>query len=327
MRTTWLRTCGLVALGLALLAVVPARSDERQANKLEGIVVFKEDGRPAAGVPVAMAQGEKGYIYFSEEGLAGNGDRDTVLQFFAKPNSQHFSEAVTDSTGRFTLAGFAVSDQPCTVVAGAPESGYALRTGVCPQDFSGAAPLKLELEQPAFLNVTPPRATAKSLRVGLAVALAPTTPAAEPAKATGTSGTENPETERVSFSSPLLWRGSRGKPMRIGPLPGGQKYKVTASASVMKLSYQPTLFERVVALAPGATSDVVLENVDGAAVSGTITGVDEKPLAAVNVMVKTSDGLVIGALTDEAGKYELGGVPPGTHKLELLRHAKRLVPG
>jgi hypothetical protein len=322
----WLRAWVLVALGLALAAAGPARSDEPRMNALVGVVVFKEDGRPAAGVPVVMAHGEKGYIYFSEEGLAGTGDRDTVLQFFAKPNSRHFCEAVTDSGGRFTFANFAAPDGQWTVAAGEPQSGYALRTGVRPQDFV-ETPLKLELDKLAFLSVAVPRATAKSRRVGLAVALAPTTPAAEPAEATGTPGSENPETERVYFSSPLLWRGSPGKPERIGPLPGGQKYKVTASASIMKLSYQPTLFERVVALAPGATSDVMLENVDGAAVSGTITGVDEKPLAAVNVMVKTSDGLVIGAFTDEAGKYELRGVPPGTHKLELLRHAKRTVPG
>jgi hypothetical protein len=326
MRTSWLRTWVLIALGPALAAGTPTGSDGRRTNKLEGIVVFKDDGRPAAGVPVVMAQGDKGYIYFSEDGLSANGERETVLQYFAKPNAKHFCEAVTDNAGRFSFAGFAAADQPWTVAAGEPQSGFALRTGVCPQDY-GETPLKIELEKPAFLNVIPPRAPARSLRVTLNVALAPTTPPAEPTEAGGGPGTQAAETERVYFNFTPPPSGSRDKPQRFGPLPGGQKYKVTASAYSTKLSYQPTLSERVVALASGATVDVALGNTEGATVSGTVTSVDEKPLPAVNVMVKAADGVVVGALTDEAGKYELRGVPPGTHKLELLRHAKRMVPG
>jgi hypothetical protein len=315
----------LVVLGTVALAVRPAKGDDRPTNTLEGVVTFKEDGRPAAYVPVVLVHHTSGYIYIQEDGLNAGGERETVLQYFAKPNSRHFGQVLTDSAGRFTLTGLAAPDQRWIVAAGDPQSGYVLRADVRPQDYA-TAPLKLELEKPAFLNVKLPRPPAKSLRISLSVGLAETAPAAQTESGTAEEAT-SADAERVYISIPYPLPVSRDKPVRVGPLPGGQAYKVTASAYSSKLSYQPTILERVVTPAAGASLDVTLESTEAGVVTGTITGRDEKPLSAVNVMVKTADGLVVGALTDEAGKYELHGVPGGTHKLELLRHAKRMVPG
>ena len=314
----------VLALGGALTGTVSAGSDERQTNKLAGIVVSKADGRPAAYVPVVLAQSASGYIYIAEEGLTAGGDHDTILQYFAQPNSRHFGQVTTDIDGRFTLTSLAAPDQAWIVVAGDPVSGYALRT-ICPQDC-GVVPLKLELEKPAYLNVKVPRPTAKSLMTMVNIGLAPPTPPTGPPEAAGTPAPETNDTDTVHIAVPSQRLGSQ-KPLRVGPLPGGQKYKVTAMGYGQKLPYQATLLQLIASPAPGETLDVVLESTAPGTLTGTITDTDEKPLSAVNVMVKTADGLVVGTLTDEAGKYELRGVPAGTHNLELLRHAKRMVPG
>ena len=42
---------------------------------------------------------------------------------------------------------------------------------------------------------------------------------------------------------------------------------------------------------------------------------------------RAADRLTLGTLSDRDGKYELRGVPPGSHTLELLRYVARSGPG
>jgi len=304
-----------------LLAAMSGNSDQPpRMNQLHGIVVFKEDGRPATGVPVVMAHSEKGYVRFADSGLSGWGGDERVLSYFIKRNSKHSCTAITDDAGRFTLANFAAPDQPWNLAAGNAERGYAVHTRLRPQDYT-EGPLKIEIDKPAYLTTTLPPVP-EPLRAYLAVTLAPesVTEAADTLEDEAADAAE-----RVYFDVPQ--DETRQKLVRIGPLPGGQRYRVMAYASGRRLPYSATIFTRVVTPAPGATENVSLESAEGVTLAGRITSTEDKPLAQVNVMVKTADALVIGALTDNDGKYELRGIPAGTHKLKLLRHGKRMTPG
>lgn len=319
-RITW-RALG--ALGPVLLAGLAHGSDSQQANKLEGTVVFKADGRAAGGVPVVMAHGTRGYLAFDDEGLLTHAEHEMLFGVFPVRNGRYACQAVTDANGHFVLRDFAVPDERWLIAAGDAEHGYALQARINPAHFA-SQPLRLELEQPGFIQLSTPKSP-EGMRVYIRVGLAD-----EPVPRDGDRSTETEEedlSERVVFRSEALWREDAGKERRLGPLPGGQRYKVTAQGSSSRLPYPAVLFERLMELAPGATAEVTLEPQEGAIVSGQVTSSEDKPLDKVNVKVRTADGLLIGAVSDKEGKYELRGVPPGTHTLQLLRHAKRTAPG
>jgi hypothetical protein len=322
MRLWQSRTGALAALFTALLTSAVGRSDEPPPNRLSGVVVYKESGAPAANVFVAMLHGDKGYLYFDERGLRGSGNDEKVLGIFTKRNGKHFCDAVTDRAGRFTMTNFAGPDEAWCIAAGDPEKGWALQLDMHPGDYA-QRPLRLELDKPAFVTTTLPAAPAKSLRTSLSVSLAPTE-----APHSAENGVAEPEAATVPVYFNTDARNAKvGKEVRLGPLPGGQRYQVTAYVSGQKVPYEATIFARTVGLSPGATEKVALESAEGATVTGRVTSSEDKPLAKVNVTAETADGLVIGALTDDDGRYALHGVPPGEHALRLLRHAVRAVPG
>jgi hypothetical protein len=115
--------------------------------------------------------------------------------------------------------------------------------------------------------------------------------------------------------------------LKIGPLPTGVELRLEQSLYVADLGYSPTLGIRTLKLTPGETLKLS-EAVDGVELGGRLTGGDGKPLAGVNVLVKTKDGTFArGAVTDADGAYRISGIPVGTHELRLLRHQKRTAPG
>ena len=313
----------LITLGPLLFAGVAFGGEPLQINQLEGTVVFKDDGRAAARIPVVMAQGERGYLSFDDEGPMAQASREMLFGVFPMPNGQHACMAITDSDGHFVLRDFAAPDGYWVIAAGDAEHGYALKTQVRPEDFASAC-LRLELEQPAFLEVGPPKSQSDT-RAYVGVGLARDPNAGDSSESPSTQ--EDELSDRVVFRSPATWRGNSEKPRRMGPLPGGQWYKVTAQHWGGNLPYSAILFERLVKVMPGETAEVTLELEGGVTVNGRVSDGDEKPLGKVNVTIKTADSTVIGAITDTDGKYELRGVPPGTHTLQLLRHAKRTGPG
>lgn len=307
-----------LAVWAAWMAVSGAHAGESPPiNRLEGVVVSADGGAPVADVPVVLVHTAKGYLTFDSRGWVAQAQADTLFGIFPLPNGQHACRTVTDADGRFVLRGFAAGDERWVIATGDPQRGYALRARVNPKDLA-TQPLKLELQTPAYVELDPPKAPGHMLvYVGAALAREPD----------GSTPVADDETDdRVLFSGSYQPE-SAGKARKLGPLPAGQWYKVTARGSSNKLSYTPILFERLVKLAPGETASASYEPTEGATVTGRISGVDDKPLGRVNVTVRTADGLVIGAVTDEQGKYELRGVPPGAHTLKLLRHAKRTAPG
>lgn len=318
----------MVVLGIPLLLVRPAHGDEPPAKRVwQGIVVSRGDGQPVAGVPVVMAHGRKGYILFTEGSLDVHGEEEKILRFFAKRNARSFCVARTDHAGRFTFSEFGDPEGRWCVAAGDAEHGLALRLDVRPQDFA-SEPLRLELEPPAFINAKLPSAAAAELQLRVQVTLAPAaTPGAESPPSVAEEASDDDVRDHVHFVPRSFGRSRPGQTERQGPFPAGYEYHVVVLGTNNRLPYSAALFRRAVHLEAGTTVDVALESAEGATVSGRITSSDDKPLADVNVYVKAGDGLLIGALTDAEGKYDLRGVPAGTHELKLLRHAARKTPG
>jgi hypothetical protein len=324
----------LAALGPVLWASLVHGAEPPSVNQLEGTVVFKEDGQPAAGVAVAMVHRAKGYLSFDDDGLLAQGEHESLFGLFPKRNGRYACQTVTDPNGHFVLRSFAAPADAWLIAAGDAENGYALLARIRPEDYRSEA-LRLTLEEPAYIRVETPKAP-KSMQVYTAVGLAEpaATPKIEAEGAVGgaaekaASGVEEEDlSQRVVLGSTTLWSEPKSKPRRLGPLPGGQRYRVTAQGSSGSVPYPVLLFERVVEVAPGETAEVTLEPKEGLTVTGRVTSSADKPLAKVNVKIKTADGTVIGGLSEAGGKYELRGVPAGTHTLQLLRHAKRTTSG
>ncbi len=352
------RCLGALALGAvgaaALTLSVPAARGQSEAgvqapsapappprNRLKGVVVWKKDGRPLAGARVAMADARDGYIYFAPNGLQVYGPEQKVLYILRRHNSKTACEATTDAQGRFTFESFAHPSQPYNVgllktegdaqptPTTEPESfarplkaeAMAVLTDIRPGDYADKE-LKIEVEAPAFIQTERPPAEQPGRAWRSAnVSLEPPRPA---------DAKEEPESPRVYFFTGYPFDTERaGDKETLGPLPPGHKYRLSVYGYSEDAPFAATYFERVVPLEGGQTADISQKLEGGAKLAGHVTGIDGQPLVGVNVMVKVGPdaGLVVGALTDKRGSYEIANVPAGTHKLELLRHAKRTAPG
>ena len=309
------------ALTLAALALaVPLSADDppqkKPINKLHGVVVSKQDGKPLSAVHVAMAHAEKGYVVLEREGqLRTFGPDQKVLWFLTKRNSKTACEDTTDSEGRFTFESFTSPAEEYNFVAAHPKHGVALLTGLVPKKYQDK-PLRIEMDEPSFITTDwKPSTSFGQTWEYVNVSLAPQSD----------DSADAPRVYLNVFTPTIL----EEKKSKLGPLPGNVKYRVTRYGYSQELAYAATLFAREVYLESGQTTKLALRSEKGTTVSGCVTGTDGQPLANVNVLAKTRDaaGLVIGAVTDKKGNYTLTGVPVGTHDLELLRHAKRTTPG
>ncbi|MBN1510752.1 MAG: carboxypeptidase regulatory-like domain-containing protein [Phycisphaerae bacterium] len=316
-RWTWL------GLALGVFTGLTSADEPPPINRLEGVVVSQEDGQPVAGVPVGVASRKRGYLIFNDEGLRTHGEQDLVFGMFPKRNGRHSCQTVTDAAGRFVLENFAAPDDTWMIAAGDAQHGHAIEASFKPEDFR-SKPLRLELQRPGHILLSPPK-TPKGVRLFTSIGLVDSD-ARQDADAAVTGDAE-PLSERIRYYASMELGEGTTRPQRIGPLPGGHRYKVSVQGYGNNLPYAALLFERVITVEPNGTAEAAFESDGGLIVSGRVTGSDDKPLDKVNVKVKTADGTLIGGVSDAEGKYELHGVPPGTHTLELLRHAKRTAPG
>lgn len=338
----------LCTLALSLARAPAARqvSEAPTLNQLHGVVVSRATGQPLAGVPVVMTHGQKGYLTIDETGLDGTAyDRDYRHTEFASHNARLCCDCYTGDDGSFTLLNFAVPDEPWHLAAGRPDVGIAFLANVVPRKHMSEL-VRIEIDPPSFIVVPRPAApadTALDARVEIELVLpvsgayqpagappglaAPTTQAATTEAAKNVPQREQPESRVFCRFYPSDDQ-QDDKVCRMGPLPPGFNYRVGRHVYGRRLSYHATEFERTVHLAPGATEHVSLEAGPGATISGRLTDTHDMPLADVNVTVRASDatGLVIGALSNQDGRYSLAGVPAGGYLLELLRHARPAAP-
>ncbi|HRX85949.1 MAG TPA: carboxypeptidase-like regulatory domain-containing protein [Phycisphaerae bacterium] len=318
-----IRRLALTVVGPMLVVGVAYGSDSSPVNQFEGTVVFKDDGRVAAGVPVVMAHATKGFLSFDDKGPQANGANETLFGIFSVPNGRYACTTVTDADGHFVVRDFAAADERWLIAAGDAQSGYALQTSFHPRDFANVPP-RLELENAGYLELPMPKPSG-DMQAYLAISLDRDPDARDAGESS--AGVDDDLGEHVNVRTMSMWTQGSNKPRRIGPVPGGHRYRVRALGSSGSLPFTPVLYQRSVQVVPGETADATLVPQEGVAVAGRVSDGDDKPLAKVNVTIRTADGVIVGALTDRDGKYELRSVPTGTHTLQLLRHAKRTAPG
>jgi hypothetical protein len=342
-RKRLIRCCTAASATLLLSLGATLAADEKPLpplHKLTGVVVSKHDGKPLAGVEVAMAHAEQGNLVFIGGGrLRAFGQDETVLWFFPKRNGRVKVTGKTDADGHFVLEGFTSPEAKYNVGAIHPQYGAALLTDVVPQDYAQRE-LRIELDEPTYVRTEIPSFDSAFGDAGweyVSLALAPEPPAsgaaaatpassATSAPATGAAGAtpavEEPDWRSVTFDLKREPGGSdrEGGMARWGPLPAGRRYTVSRVCYARELSYTALLFARTVSVAPGQTLNVDLKAEGGVALSGKVTGMDDQPLTGVNVKL-VGDDLSIGAISGKDGAYQMRNVPAGKYVLELFRRA------
>jgi hypothetical protein len=187
------------------------------------------------------------------------------------------------------------------------------------------------MDEPSFVRTEIPGFDAAMTESGweyVSLALAAEAPAlaAEPSSATSAPAAAEqaePQSPQVMFDLKREPGGSEREVgmARWGPLPGGRKYIVSRVSYSREAFSTSTLFARTVAVAPGQTLKVDLKADGEIAMSGKVTGGDDQPLPGVNLKLHVGEDVVIGAVSNKSGEYELRNVPAGKHVLELWRRA------
>jgi len=312
---------------------------------LSGVVVVKKTGQPVEGAKVVVCHSQQAHLYFGEPGeleAYGPDQFEPVtwfLSFLGRSARKTAASAETDETGHFTFSRLATPGELYHLAVSDAEYGCTLLLNLKPEDYFDRE-LRVELEEPGFIRTDyfdpSPR---PGLRCYSRLRLV------GPAEATEVAAGESelnvwgwPSEEEVDPGD----RGGVGlddlravrsadlpRFLRYGPLPGGLRYRLSLVAAFDEMSYSATIFERLVTVEPGKTVEALMRSPAGATISGRISDVDGNPLRYVNVTVKVAPPaeLVLGAITDAEGRYQIKGVLAGQHKLELLRHAKRTGPG
>lgn len=300
-------------------------SELKSLNQLAGVVVRKADGHPVANVSVVMAHAAHGSL-----DIGPGAALDAVAQpqlpsrAFVSRNAKLSCDAFTDERGAFVMRGFAAPGEVWNLAAGDREHGICLRTGIIPTDHADK-PLRIEIDAPAFITVNrlpdPPKGSFQAaIEVAIAHTRGPETASLGGRVACGAPGTPIRISAWPENADDVVWR--------LGPFPADCAYRVAHVIWSPRLRYDVTLFERSVFLRPGSTEHLVLAAEPGMTIKGRLTDTANRPLADVNVLLRTQSaaGIVLGALSDDDGRYALDNVPAGTHILELLRHAKPTAP-
>ena len=144
----------LSLLLLATATLAPARAQDEPkhpVNTLNGVVVRQSDGKPLAGVKVAMAHHKQAFMYIYDEPSA-SGPTKRVLFIFPRTNGRTACEVYTDDQGRFTLRSFVSLEDKYNIAVGSTEVGFALLTDVVPAEHQDE-PLRIEVPEPAYLAV------------------------------------------------------------------------------------------------------------------------------------------------------------------------------
>ncbi|MEE8171044.1 MAG: carboxypeptidase-like regulatory domain-containing protein [Phycisphaerae bacterium] len=323
--------CGLAKLGVLIAATIaiPASAGEPDGKKpvhsLRGVVVAKADGRPLAGVTVAMAHKERGWIMIGNRGqLTAYGPTERVLLFFSKRNGRAACTATTDELGRFALANFVSMRDQYTLAAAHSEHGVALLKNVRP-DAHVDEPIRIEMDLPSFIELRAPKEL-EAAGITHSVSLHPAVSSLVDGRAFF-GRTAAPFTNvMMNYYVPRTKDGA----FHIGPVPAGIDLTLNHSAMTRRTGAPAVLRKTRVRVAPGETLRMSVAWDEGLELNGRVTANDGKPLRDVNVLVTTGSGIdedAFGTLTDKDGRYRLAGLPPGEHKLDLSRHAVRTGPG
>lgn len=282
---------------------LPQESTSRPAkNPMRGIVVRKGTGKPLADVLVTIARVHDGEIgvgatsYFSTDELFGEKKR---------------AMATTGKDGNFLLNGISTPDELYTLVATNRTAGASLIRKLRPSDYH-EKPLRVEIDDPSFVRVwKSPNVNGRSeISAHVELKDSRVVPRQEGAR----------DSAKLTLMDPCVWD-------VVGPLLPGLEYDVSKSISTPTNAYYwATIYKHRFTAEAGQTLDLSDWPELGTTLDGRLHATDGTPLSNVNVMVKIdgSEFEIMGTLSDNLGRYEITGLPPGRHTLELSRQGRRL---
>jgi hypothetical protein len=316
----------LVGSGISVSAEEPPPL--RPLNVFEGRVVDHR-GDPVPDAAFAIAHAEEGFLWYGGvNDMFSYGPTERFLLFFAKRNGRRSAEGKTDAEGRLRVTGLAKGKY--NLVAAHEERGMVVVCGI--EQPNENDPLRLVLAPPTFVTATvsgedldrtflmgeleygdkPPWSIGDDTdsRVHVAPRLIPD----------------------FDFYTANFSELSEKKKVRAGPLPAGGPWNLVFEQYVESHRYMTPVLRIPAMVEQGTTASLTVDLSEGERFDGTILGPDGKPLASVAVTA-TADSppigvpQLIGAVTDQDGKYVIKGLRTGKYKLEAKRWAIRTAPG
>jgi hypothetical protein len=291
----------------------PEATTRPAISTMRGIVVRKGSGKPLADVTVSIARVRDGEIHVGAEKFFRFGWLNKDAPGWLPKYSDSTDVVIkTNAKGRFSFSKIPTPDEPYTLVASGPTTGAALVRQFRPADYE-KKPLRVEIDDPAFVKIWPTRADATlqrfsnlSLREG-----------SQPTDAANQRVFAKLE---LSLGNPQVLIGDGN----AGPLLPGLKYEVTKGIYTRGNGYPAIFYRHTFTAEAGQTLDLSEWPDLGTTLDGRIRAADGRPLSHVNVMVKLggSESEIMGTLSDNLGRYEITGLPPGRHTLELARQIR-----
>jgi len=291
----------------------PEGTPQPATSTLRGIVLRKGTGKPLDEFTITIARVRDGEIAVGANSFFRVGwlNNDTPGWL---PRYSDSRDVVTesDNKGQFELSRIATPDEPYTLVASNPMTGAALVRQFRPADYHGK-PLRVEIDDPSFVRIWPihqnPGAHCySSLKL-----------IDDERDADGETQTQVARLEFAMGTSQILMRHDR-----VGPLIPGLKYELTKGVFTGVTGPPAIIYRHTFTAVAGQTIDLTEWPEVGTTLSGKIRAANGSPLSNVNVMVKLggSESEILGTLSDNHGRYEITGIPPGKHTLELSRYAR-----
>jgi protocatechuate 3,4-dioxygenase beta subunit len=334
----------LVAFAAATLGVAsPARAVEESGtpsiNVLTGTVVDHE-GKPVADAKVVACHAREGYMWYqSPEEVFCFASEKRFLLFFTRVNGKRSDETKTAEDGSFHLRSLAEGSYQ--VLAVHPERGITLLPRV--EQPNEEAPLRIELERPAFVEGQLPTLPAQrgkgkaadrgegndekveqaaevrgkeeqTVGSGESALTVEDMPWRRTAELRVAEDREfyDPTTDDSAFAMVMNPRANLklDGSFRVGPVPGGKKWVLTISEYAMEHQYTATLLKKPLTLADGETHRLGLLGKEGAKVTGKVIGPEGKPLSEVMVGLapQTTKKKYDPAVTGEAQLINSTGV-------------------
>ena len=114
-------------------------------------------------------------------------------------------------------------------------------------------------------------------------------------------------------------------------LPAIEGWRIVGAEVVFAQAYRATLFSLPVRVAPGeagATQAFAFDAAQGLEIAGSVQDAAGRPISGVSIVARSTEtGAELGAVSDAAGKYRIGGLSKGKHLLQAMRWKLREVPG
>jgi hypothetical protein len=302
---------------------------------LKGVVVRKGDGAPVPGATVAIAQMAEGVIQLipAQDGVPCRPQaRTPETELFEsrewRAAMSDFLLLRTDAAGAFEVSCLLSDELPYAIVAMKDEKWIGMKPGVVIRALEGR-PIRVEFEPGNYLEVKIPGLLVDKrprdrffciVRGALSGRDLPPQPLSEILDGYFDATVAAPHPP------------SRDAPIQIGPLIPGIPYRVLiTSPSEGDATQSTSWFETD--LGDSRTTIDLSRSYSGQTLVAVLRDTNGRPAANTSAVVRFGarrDGdprLAIGAISDADGKVIIRDLPPGTHRLKLLRNGPRAAPG